>query len=59
MLFYLLDYISDYGSQLNNIGIDIRPLKDSKDKFERGQNKNLVFSLFILTRWLVNKNFIK
>ena len=59
MLIYLLDYISDYGSQLNHIGIDIGPLKDSKDKFERGQNKNLIFSLFILTKWLVNKNFIK
>ena len=59
MLSYLLDYISDYGSGLENIGIDIRPLKNANDKFSRGYNKNLIFSLFILTKWLVNKNFIK
>ena len=59
MLSYLLDYISDYEVQLNQIGIDIRPLRYSKEKFTRGNNRNLIFSLFILTKWLVNKTFIK
>ena len=56
---YLLDYIYDYSSQLNLIGIDIKPLINSKENFVRGYNRNMIFSLYILTRWLVNKNFIK
>ena len=57
MISYLLDYISDYESQLNQIGIDIRPLRHSK-KHLVGNNRNLIFSLYILTKWLVNKTYI-
>ncbi|MBO6971810.1 MAG: asparagine synthase (glutamine-hydrolyzing) [Prochlorococcus marinus CUG1431] len=56
---YLLNYIRDYSVQLNYIGIDIKPLINAKENFVRGYNRNLIFSLFILTKWLVNKNFIK
>ena len=56
---YLLDYLYDYSFQLNQIGIDIKPLINSKENFSKGYNRNLIFSLFILCKWLVKKNFIK
>ncbi len=51
----LLHYISDYSDKFLEIGLDIRPLQNEQIFCSTGYYKNLIFSLYILNKWLVNQ----
>tara|TARA_B100000700_G_scaffold330311_1_gene455873 strand:- start:4855 stop:6675 length:1821 start_codon:yes stop_codon:yes gene_type:complete len=54
MISYLLEYIFDYSNELQNLGIDITRLHQYRYQNSNASLRNLVFSLYILTRWKVN-----
>lgn len=59
LILNLLNYILDYKVKLFEIGIDLKPLTTKKSNLSISYNRNLIFSLYILTKWLVRNGFFK